>query len=520
MSEEAETSTTNDSSTKSSSASSSARARAEARRRRILQKSKDRMSVVSGEVNVDQVDLTTADTNNTDTKQNEEKVDEEGTKNDNVESSTTTTAATEATVSGGGDDADEVVSDLSPRKGSSRLAQMRQRRYKKAAAAAAVTDNADEKEQESNADNTEETTKTTMPTTVPDATTTTTATGGDDDESSEKKKYLGVVKMRRKMLAEKKASEAQTEAENYKEVKKILSSKKIKKDKKVIPLGPIVVQFLTVVLMFLVGFDIGVQNHVVMKQTVPNVHHNYAAVDHGIGALKFVGVKNTKLPSQLNTNIVQNNMDLDEVEKEEEFANIQEEDITEVKPAGASASSKKEPNIDPIFGVDFDEMTAGDGLFLSAVRLAVSVHRMLTYLFFTTPLAFISGLFALPKRIMVNPPIMFLCAIVIRYVGKHVLGGAIPDLDKMLEDEINDSDVMKGKENVVDGIAKTDFVSMGKNFVTNFLKTNFPKASLVYTMFTDARSDMFVVFCGFFLGLVLPSNFLGHEGPFSVSEEL
>ena len=171
--------------------------------------------------------------------------------------------------------------------------------------------------------------------------------------------------------------------------------------------------------------------------------------------------------------------------------------------------STKEPNIDPVFKVDLDDLTAGDGFLMAAARMAVAGHRMLTYLFFTLPLSFLTGLFALPRRIFVNPPILFLCAVLIRYIGKHVLGGSSPDLDQLLEAEMNESDAMKSKEGVVEGIANTDFVSMGTNFVKNFIKSNFPMVVLVYTIFQDARLDMFVIFCGFFLVfLKLFLNFL------------
>ena len=495
---------------------SSARAKAEARRRRILEKSKDRMSVVSGNANInllatDNVDEPTTTMNVTEST---------NTESENENTATSTTATDDTTAEG---DDNNVTT---PSKGSARLAQMRRRRYKKATdtPTKSTTNDVTETEVTNNNNIIENEEKTKE---LSESTANATETK-EDGPPTEKKKYLGVVKMRRKMLAEKKALEAADDNNMTSQFQsKDGSSKKfqgaMKSDKKVISLRPIIVNFLTVILLFLTGFDIGVQNHVMVNQDVPNIHSNYAYSDHGIGAMKLM--KKAEVTSKSNV-IIQEEIILDQVEEEEEFTNKSEEDdkeneeFSEKKPSGATTSIKTEPNIDPIFGVDFDEMTAGDGIFLAAVRMAVSVHRMLTYIFFTTPLSIFSGILALPNRIFVNPPIMFFCAVIIRYLGKHILGGSLPDLDKMIESEINESDTMKGKENIVEGIANTDFVSMGKNYVTNFIKTNFPKASLAYTVFKDARSDMFIVFCGFFLGLVLPSNLLRHEGLYSVSEEL
>eukprot|EP00551_Chaetoceros_affinis_P004231 CAMPEP_0203663260 /NCGR_PEP_ID=MMETSP0090-20130426/911_1 /ASSEMBLY_ACC=CAM_ASM_001088 /TAXON_ID=426623 /ORGANISM="Chaetoceros affinis, Strain CCMP159" /LENGTH=547 /DNA_ID=CAMNT_0050526145 /DNA_START=16 /DNA_END=1659 /DNA_ORIENTATION=- len=519
-------------------AQSSSRARAEARRRRILEKSKDRLSTVSGDTkntntkNAEEVSIST----NTGTGMSPSPPDpeivtltegsneNEGPEAQDAVTPTATTATTTAT------EKNENTS-----KGSARLAQMRRRRYKKSAGAASATATATS------------TVKTSAPSTTQggsignvdgagDAEKTQTnkedssnnnaekpsaSTSTADETPVEKKKYLGVVKMRRKMLAEKKASEAQGIGTSSKNASPT-TVKVMKKEKNTVSLRPIITQFLTIVLLFLAGFDVGLQNHVVVKQETPSIHSNFALSDHGIGALKLIGA-NT--PSQRpNEIIIQDPLELnDDIEGEgEEFVNVdnEEEEFSEVKPAGVSASSTKEPNIDPLFGVDLDELTAGDGFLMAAARMAVSGHRMLTYLFFTLPLSFVAGLFSLPKRIFVNPPILFLCAVIIRYLGKHVFGGSIPDFDKMLEAEISESDAMKSKEGVAEGIANTDFVSMGLNFVKNFIKSNFPRAVLVYTIFQDARSDMFVVFCGFFLGLVIPVHLIGHEITSSVSEEL
>merc|ERR1711915_575996 len=99
------------------------------------------------------------------------------------------------------------------------------------------------------------------------------------------------------MLAEKKASEAQAIGASSTNSSATPKTVKLpKKEKKTVSLRPIIIQFLTVILLFLAGFDVGLQNHVVVKQETPSIHSNFALSDHGIGALKLVGA-NKSLPS-------------------------------------------------------------------------------------------------------------------------------------------------------------------------------------------------------------------------------
>lgn len=503
---------------------SSARARAEARRRRILEKSKDRMSVVSGEKIVKPVSapVSSPAPSGSDVTVSQSTSDDKSPEGENENAE----AKTENAATDGGDNDAGKKETTTANKGSARLAQMRRRRYKKSTASAstasatatdASTAGGTENVAESVEKKTDESKAVEKPKTEVSVASAT-PVGTKDETPTEEKKYLGVVKMRRKMLAEKKAQAASKTS-----TAPVVSTKTkpIKREKKVISLRPIIVQLLTVLMLFLAGFDVGLQSHVIVNQEVPTIHTNLVFSDHGIGALKLVGM-NKNTPSQRpNDVIIQDSFDLDGLD-EDEFLDAEdgEEEFPDVKPSGAFTSPTKEPNIDPLFKVDLDELTSGPGILMTVARFAVSMHRTILYFCFTLPLSFISGLFALPKRLLANPPILFLCAVIIRYLGKHVLGGAIPDLDKVLEAEMNEMDGMKAKEGVAEGIANTDFVSMGINFVKNFAKTNFPKAVLVYTIFQDARSDMFVIFCGFFLGLVVPSNLLGHDASSSLSEEL
>ena len=43
---------------------------------------------------------------------------------------------------------------------------------------------------------------------------------------------------------------------------------------------------MTVMLLFLAGLNVGVQNNVVVKQDVPTIHTNFTISNHEIGAMK------------------------------------------------------------------------------------------------------------------------------------------------------------------------------------------------------------------------------------------
>jgi len=537
--------TTSPAPTAASTPKSSSRAKAEARRKRILGKSKDRLSVVLGEV------VTSKDSSSKATTFTNDATEETPPK-DSSESSDTTTvndSKVEETAKSEGNDnvvvtdgtsadsnavsTEEMKNETTPAtsRGSARLAHMRRRRFKKASVGT-ETSSAKAETTEARDDNAESTSKDEAKT---DGSKSEAGTDVSNEKSTptvedvsnkntEKKKYVGVARMRRKLNAEKNAAAKAKDSGINASSKLKNSAPKIKKEKNaVISLAPIIIQLLTVAMLFFAGFDVGLQNHIVINQDVPNIQENFAFLDHGFGALKIVGMASApaSTPSQRpNDVIVQDTLfgfDDNELQDEEEF---DKDEFAETKPMGAS-SSTKEPNIDPIFNVDFDVLLAGDGILMFVVRKAVSFHRMLTYLFMTLPLALFYGLLSLPQRMFVNPPILFLCAIIIRFVGKHLLGGSIPDVDKLLQAELKSENEggMKKESNIAENIANADFLSMGTNFVKNFIKSNFPKVVLAYTIFTDARSDMFVIFCGFFFGLVAPVNLLGYAGS-SVSDEL
>lgn len=457
------------------------REKAAARRRRILEKSRDRMNVVNGNP------IPPTDANDPDPSAAEE----ETTENDSEVEETDTAAAP--------DDAPAATKSSST--SAARIAQMRRRRYKKAAEEAAAKEEADAEESATYAASGEEhiakeegsnevSTKEEAPVPTPAP-----APSPDSNELSEgdTKKYMGVVKMRRKKAAEKRKNEETAIEDELKELEKKIP--KMFKPKPV-ALAPIVFQLFTVIFLFFAGFDVGIQNHAIVNQEVPHIHANLSYVEHGIGAKKIFGMGNSDKQNVL-TNL--GSTGSADFADEDEFGDLKS------KPAGATSETTQGANIDPLFGVDFDQLTAGSGIFFTIARFAVSIHRTLSYFFFLLPLSIFRSILAVPKKLFVNPPVLFLCAVIIRYVGKYVFGGNIPKLDDMIEAEVKSVET-KEKPDLASNIASTDFLSMGKNFALNYAKTNFPKLVMVFTIFKDARTDMFVILCGLFVGLIAPAN--------------
>jgi len=479
----------------------SAREKAEARRRRILESSQDRMNVVSG------APATTPPA---------EVVDADADADADVDASPEDAAAEVKT-----EDSNTDPSPAKPASSSSsarRLAQMRRMKYKKAADDAAKEESKAEGATEENSADGEVEAEESKAEVLQGQVQAPAPVLFEDEKNEEEKtgtagakKYMGVAKMRRKMLAEKKQSQEAADSNEMKELEtKLPKSMKPKS----VDLAPIFIQLFTVLFLFFAGFDVGIQNHAIMKQEVPYVHTNLSYVDHGIGLLSLFGEKSTSA-NQDNLMVLNDVVELD-ITEEDEFGDAK------TKPAGATSDANQEDNFDPLFAflgvdVDFDKVMAGDGMIMGAARFAVSIHRSMMYFFYTffyaLPLAFIHKLLSIPKSLFANPPVLFLCAIIIRYIGKHILGGTIPKLDEMIEAEVKADNEKKEK----DLASKMDFVSMGTNFASNFATNNFPKVVMAYTIFKDARSDMFVVLCGFFVGLIAPVSIMGST---IASEEL
>ena len=460
-----------------------ARAKAEARRQRILAKQGERMGVVSG----------------------------------GTEGQTGADGSGDAAASGAGAAAEGMAS---PSGGMSKYAAARRRRYgnKKAVAAAAP---APAEESSTPAE-----TKSEAPAPTPAAAAAVTETkteneepasadaaASDTDAAKDKKKYMGVAKMRRKMIAEKKKKEeAEASTASSASGRKLgvpRSMSNVAKESVKQHRAAVLMQLFTLVLLFLAGLGVGMQNHA-LNDGVVVVEDQLSHSENGIGALRILGLgKASKTASEdARDRLLEKEEDAKvpvgangagaEVEGDEfgeDATAAAAIDGADSKPKGVGGDDKV-PNIDPLFRVDLDELTAGPGIFNIAARLAVKVHRSIMYIFLVMPLSIIKSIFALPSALMTNPPILFLMSVVIRYVGRDLLGARLPDLNTVQGGATED----KG----------SDLIGSAKNMATNFLSSSFPAAAKLLEVFSGAKQDMFVILCGFFIGMVLPIH-LGKE---------
>eukprot|EP00531_Pseudo-nitzschia_arenysensis_P004481 CAMPEP_0116132054 /NCGR_PEP_ID=MMETSP0329-20121206/9342_1 /TAXON_ID=697910 /ORGANISM="Pseudo-nitzschia arenysensis, Strain B593" /LENGTH=504 /DNA_ID=CAMNT_0003626541 /DNA_START=44 /DNA_END=1558 /DNA_ORIENTATION=+ len=314
-------------------------------------------------------------------------------------------------------------------------------------------------------------------------------------EPTTKKKYVGVARMRRQMLAKKKMEEENNEsgassgADSQSAEGSPASTGKGKTAASSTSVGkgglssikvqtvPIYMHMIVILLLFVAGFDVGVQQfHVdvdistqvaVQEFGVPILHRNPWQPLKPITAEKdskeTLEEKLSSSTSSSNTEDLQN-----------EFEEIDEE--------------YNPPNIDPIFRVDFDELTKGPGLLNQMARGAISIHRLLLWFFFYFPMGVFTSILSIPAAIMKSPPGLFLAAIILRQVVGKGVGAAIPD-------DSADEGADKSKQNNI------EVISMAKNFVKNFFATTFPTLVSFYDAYLHLKSDMYVVLCGVFFGL-------------------
>lgn len=242
---------------------------------------------------------------------------------------------------------------------------------------------------------------------------------------------------------------------------------------------PIYMHMLVILLLFVAGFDVGVQQF----HTDVDVRTQVAVHEFGVpfvqrnpwNPLKPISAERGSKQA-LEEKISSSTLSTSSSGKDE----FDEDDIDE---------EHNPPIIDPIFRVDLDEKTKGPGVFNQMARGAISIHRLLLWLFYYGPMGFFGSILSLPAIVMQTPPGLFLIAIALRQVlGKGVLGANIP--------ENSGEDGADGtKEN------KIEVISVAKNMVKSFFSTNFPKLVTFYDVYLHLKSDMYVVFCGVFFGL-------------------
>ena len=426
-------------------------AKAEARRKRILQASQRRMDIASGNVTNDKKD------------------------------------------DGGEDDAPKSS-------GNSRLSQMRRRRFKSNKKPTTSNDEPSDPASSVEEKTSMEQSKTESPPIVKEEKDPLTAEKGTEIP----KKYLGVAKMRRKRLSERKASTEPNEQMSLDPAVELKSGHSK---------FAVLMQLMTIMLLFLSGWDVGkssVANRVELQLHVPSWLGGAESLDSQNNDDYFA---TDTVQSQRSKRYLQESLEEDFVYAKEE------EDVDEfgdhsTKPSGASVPKKSDPNnIDPLFGIDMDALTEGrEGLYWSIARFAIFMHRVNLYFFYELPKKIF---WEIPKRWISTPPILFLLAVIIRAVGKYLLNAHVPELEDILvkkyENTTDNKKILEvgGDSSAADTAAALDpekMTSMATNFIKNWFQKKVPTAFLIFTVLKDVRQDMYIVLCGLVLGMVASSG--------------
>ena len=277
-----------------------------------------------------------------------------------------------------------------------------------------------------------------------------------------KKKYLGVARMRRNALKKKQGAAVVGAASGSAPVVieevdiKSIAMNPIKSSRL-----PIYMHIFTIMLLFVAGLDVALQQYnptVHVESALSMVQNGFPVVHRSFGP---VAAKETSRVWESHSELSATQDVHEEFDGEEKLANI-----------------------DPLFGVDLDELTKGPGVLTQLARGAVGAHRSILYLVYYLPWSVLQSLARIPRALLRSPPALCLVALLVRHgVGKTILGAGLPSIPSANEKGI-------------------DVLAMAKNFVFGFLSNNFPTAVTIYDAFTHLRSDMYVVLCGVFAGLV------------------
>ena len=296
------------------------------------------------------------------------------------------------------------------------------------------------------------------------------------------KKYMGVAKMRRKMIQEKKERD---------EASKPTASSKAPRSttrmKRPVEKLPIIMHAVVVVLLFVAGLDVGLQQGIDYGSDAVTVVETSWAPQEELRFLRLI-------PKALRPALPSDEVDEEKVvidEPEEPDVHREEDEFGETVK---KEDDFPEQNIDPLFGLDLDMFTAGPGIVNFMGRQAVKVHRALLSIFYFFPQRIVFGLYDTFLQLLTLPPILCIIALTLRQVvGKTILGAKLP-------------------EKVVDKSQRKDVMTMIKNFVSGFVLKRFPTAVSLYDGWANLRADMYVVVCGLMVGLAWShSSFVAKE---------
>jgi hypothetical protein len=403
-----------------------AREEAEARRHRILETADDRLDIVTGAV----IATTDAD------------------------------AGADATT----DDADAAEEQAAKPRSAARLAAMRRRRFNKAKKEVTPVEEDEKNNEPAEAEPVAPTRETT--------TTTTTTT----DKPSEKK-YLGVAKMRRRKIKEKQLAQAAAQEGTSTSTSSAGTVVLKQKKKLLVDRLPILMHAVTVLLLFVAGLDVGIQQHHDFGEDIV-IHNVYGPQQHGF---KVVGAFHSKIE------FVSNKISSFKMPKFGKTIEVDSEgeDVPVIDDEFAQGKiEEEEENLDPLFGIDLDKITEGPGLVNMMARPAIFMHRVNLKIFYYLPLMIVGRMKSMGMPLLNTPPIMCLAALTVRQlIGKTILGEKLPP-------------------KVTNEKKRTDIMSTAKTVITAFAISTFPILTNIYDAWTHLRSDMYVVLCGLFVGVI------------------
>lgn len=487
------------------------RAKAEARRRRILEASKRRLQAVGG----DTTDTETTETSSNPTSElspvTSDNIPTENS-NDltmdttNVATGTSNVVSTDSTADAAATTETETASASAsaPVKktssGNARLAQMRRRRFKKASAAAnSSTANSSTNSSTNNynsiANTVETPTLESNPSTPNDIKPikedkTSTST----EESIQKKKYIGVAKMRRQMLKRQKQkaqtsiqTDSSTPTSTNTTIPSTSSSSSSDFTTKLLQQQIRTTLFLKsmiLVCLFFSGFYVGYQNTTL---TAPIYVDNHLALIHRSHIVnKIRGTSSLLTDSDSDsTSYDDQKWDIPPASHNDEFSSESIMDPPLLDPTA---------NIDPLFRVNLDIYTQGDGFLSALARQAVKLHRFGTRLLLGGYTFF--------------PPLFCILCLLIRNSTTRLalpyLFGITQTYKELLEMEQLTKKRMEESESQSNSL-NFDVVEMVSNAVKKMVGGVVPDFFWIgWQCWWDLRKDMYVVLCGLLFGLIFP----------------
>ena len=391
-----------------------------------------------------------------------------------------------------------------------------------------------------------------------------------------KKTYVGVAKMRRRILKEQKAQRLQSIADSEalhqdphmerelaaemavmgvtaKMVREgmdicgetlgdgvVVGNAKKKKGLmgRFIPSMPVLSRLITLMVLFGTGLRLGIETHrvgvvdesspaMISNESQKMIHHVESELtkpwEYGMGGKMayMVGKIETAPPTALPTSFYDDSSCFDGDESREckakakqfksadkpeqqkiNLIDMEDEfDTGRARPRGVTSEfddlPKAEPNIDPLFRADLDELLSKSALPFPidyAAKFAIRFHRMWIYYLWTLPSSMIKTVTSAPKNILGGwiryPPVVLIFTLLIRAGNKVLLGGG-----KKLEDD-GEKDKNKGGFDVMKKVMDS---------AKTYVEGTFPwLVFILKTLYDVVKVDMYVVFCGLMVGLVMP----------------